>query len=153
MSGSLAYAVGPIVIVGGLLFLLWQGSRLGRDGAMAEVSCGDDAVEIVPRWPLQLLAFRSRIAIPYEKLVDVTVEPYARDFHRLTLRLAGISVGSLTAGTFRGDDGDSFWLYGAGTNALTLEAREFRYQLVVIEVPDPGAVARGIRAELHARRQ
>lgn len=74
------------------------------------------------------------------------MEPHARDFHQLTLRLAGISVpGSLTAGTFRGEDGDSFWLYGAGDNALSLETRDFRYQLVVIEVPDPGAVAREIR--------
>lgn len=154
MTGSLAYAAGPIVIIGGLLIVIWQGARLGRAGSTAEVSYGDDAVEIRPRWPLPCLAFRICVAIPYEKLVDVTVEPQARDFHQLTLRLAGISVpGALTAGMFRGVDGDSFWLYGTGDNALTFEVRDFRYQLVVIEVPDPGAVARDIRAELRSRRR
>lgn len=112
------------------------------------------AAQLRPRWPLPCLAFRLRVVIPYEKLVDVTMEPQARDFHQLTFRLAGVSVpGSLTAGTFHGANEDAFCLCGAGDNALAFETRDLRYQLVVVEVPDPGAGARDVRAEPRARRQ
>lgn len=149
MNSSASYALGPIIVVGGLMLIIWLGIRVGNSGYMADISIRDQDIEIRPRWPLPMLAFRTRIIVPCASIVDVDVEPQARDFHELTLRTMGLTVpGALTTGTFRGDEGTSFWIYGRGTNALALTVSDHYYQLIVVEVANPRAVARQIRAAL-----
>lgn len=152
MADSPVSVIGPVAIIGGLALVIWLAIRLSRTGEMAEVSISAKTIEIRPRWPLPILSFRALIVVPSHCLTDVTVEPGAREFHQLSLRVMGLSIpGALTTGTFRGEEGLSFWLYGNGKNALTLEIANYKYQLIVIEVADPASVARELRALLNAR--
>ncbi len=93
-------------------------------------------------------ALKSRLRFPLSSVKSVTIDPQLADRPR-GLRAPGTYIPRLiTAGTFYADHKRWFWDVCNANNALVIELEGEKYQMLVVEVEKPGAVAAQIEAAL-----
>ena len=94
----------------------------------------------------QVFALKSRLQFPLSSVSSVRRDPQFAD-KPLGLRAPGTYIPRLvTAGTFYHDKKRLFWDVSNPNNALVIELEGEKYQLLVVEVEKPGAVAAQIEA-------
>lgn len=97
----------------------------------------------------KLWAFKSSLEIPLEHIVGISTDPEEARGWWHGVRLAGTNFpGVITAGTFIQQGNWIFWDVHNPEKAVVISLRDERYEALVIEVEDPGAAVRQVRAML-----
>jgi Bacterial PH domain len=115
---------------------------------MIDVSVQGDRVRFeVEGWD-KLWALRSQLEIPLAHIKDVRTDPEAARGWWHGLRMGGTNVpGLLTAGTFyQPGDGWVFFDVHDPERTVVLELEHEHYRRLVIEVADPEAIVKLLRA-------
>jgi len=95
----------------------------------------------------RVLATKSRLSFSLASITRIEHDPLARAHVRSGLRnWKRHGQGLWRIGVYHGIDGWSFWSIGLGHNAVLIECSGERFRYVVIEVADPVATVREIRA-------
>ena len=107
---------------------------------------GDRVVVRLSGWR-RVLATKSVVGFPLASIARIEHDPLARAHVRSGLRnWKRHGQGLWRIGVYHGIDGWSFWSIGLGRNAVLVECSGQRFRYVVIEVADPVATVRVIRA-------
>ena len=118
---------------------------------MVQISTGGGALTIEVRGVHKLLALKSRLQFPLSSVTSVRLDPQFAD-RPLGWKAPGTYIPRIvTAGTFFHNKKRLFWDVSNPDNALVIELKGEKYQLLVVEVEKPGAVARQIQAAQEER--
>ncbi|WP_405140975.1 hypothetical protein OG589_28965 [Sphaerisporangium sp. NBC_01403] len=132
----------PLVV---LLAVVLYGVLLARNGDLAAVVVSEGEVLIKPRGVFKVLSFRWSIRIPADAIAGVHVMD-AGDLDPPGMRYGATLFPGLTAGTFIGPQGTSYWLAGRTRRSLRLELTDGPLNRIVVQVgDDPNALAVRIR--------
>ncbi|HEY4256969.1 MAG TPA: hypothetical protein VGM66_07145 [Candidatus Udaeobacter sp.] len=94
----------------------------------------------------KLWAFKSRLEIPFEHITGVRS---AAEERASGIRAPGTHIpGVITAGTFHQIGKKVFWDVHHAERAIAIDLQDERYTTLVIEVADPEATIRAIRAAI-----
>ena len=94
----------------------------------------------------KVLALKSRLQFPMSSVSSVRIDPQFAD-KPLGLRAPGTYIPRMiTAGTFYHNKKRLFWDVSNPDNALVIELEGEKYQILIVEVEKPGAVAAQIEA-------
>ncbi|GGP79215.1 hypothetical protein [Streptosporangium pseudovulgare] len=142
MAADLLTALFPIVV---LLALILYGVLHARDGDLADVTVSGREILIRPRGIFKVLSFRWSIRVPADAIAWASVLDIG-GLNPPGMRFVATSFPGLTAGTFSGPDGVSYWLTGRDGAALRLELSEGPLDRIVVQVgSDPASLAARIR--------
>ena len=145
----------PAVVVSELLvsgLLLAVAAAIIWLPARVEVTVEGDAVVVTPRGFDALLCLRGRIVVPLAAVAMVRVVP-RREAPRTGLRRPGTAVpGLVLAGSYGSGEQRTFWDVRRAERVLVVSCRlGSEYKALVVEVPEPDAVAERLNAALVAR--
>jgi hypothetical protein len=143
--------------VAGLTMVIVSGVILGTVPfiwlpARVEVTVKDDALVVRPRGYDVLWTFRRRVVVPLADVAMVRAVP-RHQAPRVGLRRPGTAVpGVIVAGSYGSGDERTFWDVRRRERVLLISCRlGSEYKALVLEVPDPDAVAERLNASLVAR--
>lgn len=115
-----------------------------RSGHLVTISIDAQELTITPRGLNKVWSFSREVTIPLDTIVGVRIVT-GDDLRPRGTRLPGTYIPKLiTAGTYRTDEGRSFWL-AHGDRAIRIEARGTVYNAAVITVSEPEAQIRRLR--------
>ena len=140
-----------LILLGLALVLTLPAIAAGR---LARVHVSATELVVTPVGLMKLWALRRRLAFPAGHVVGVSTSQDARTQRPVSLRLLGTGVpGLIMAGTMlnRGG-GKSFWIYGKGRSAITIDLRGEGFRYLCVEVEDPAGTCRRIRERLPGTR-
>lgn len=107
---------------------------------MVDVRIEGDTVVFDVRGLHKLWAFKGRLDIPREHVLNARHDPAAVKGWK-GWRAPGTSVpGLITAGTFHLDGDRIFWDVSNPENAVVVDVSSHDYRQLIIEVEDPGSV-------------
>ena len=113
---------------------------------MVRIQIADGVLTIEVQGLHQVWALKSRLQFPLSSVGDVRLNPQLAGRPR-GLRAPGTYIPRLiTAGTFYADKKRWFWDVSDPNNALVIELENQKYQVLVVEVANPGQVAAQIEA-------
>ena len=92
-----------------LLALVLYGVHLAKNGDLTDVTVSEKGVVIKPRGVFKILSFRWRIHVPADVIAGASVLNVG-DLDPPGMRFGATLFPGLTAGTFVGPDGTSYWL-------------------------------------------
>ncbi|MEU6738563.1 hypothetical protein [Streptosporangium sandarakinum] len=142
MAADLLTALFPLVA---LLALILYGVLHARSGDLADVVVSEKEILVRPRGVFKVLSFRWSIRVPADAIAW-TSAPDVGDLDPPGMRFGATLFPGLTAGTFFGPDGASYWLTGRSGPALRLELSEGPLDRIVVQAGnDPGSLAARIR--------
>jgi hypothetical protein len=97
----------------------------------------------------KLWALKSSLEIPLQHVVSVRADPEIAKGWYHGIRFPGSNIpGVLTAGTFYQDGKRVFWDVHHPENTIVIELKDERYNELIVEVTDPKAAMRLIKARL-----
>lgn len=134
---SVMWGLGVAALLIGAIVVSARASR-----ALVTVEVVGDRIVVRPQGLHKIWSLRGRVEVAAADVVDVHVLPQSgrpRGFRAPGTSLPGV----LYAGTFRKGRAKAFWLVRGSTRpALVIETSSGRpYNVVVVGVPDPSAVA------------
>lgn len=145
--------VGGIAVALAVVLLLIAGVVASRRPGLARVQVMSDVVVVRPRGVLAVLALRSRITLPLSDIEAVyPVEDPRERYGSPGVRLPGIWLPGLLAGTFQSRSGRSFWLVGARGTSVRMDLAHRALAYLVVDVADPQGVVDDVRAALRNAR-
>jgi hypothetical protein len=138
MTGSLVGVAIAVVIVLGACVLA------GR-GAVVDATVADGRLTVRPRGARWLLALRRSVTVPVRAVTAVeVVDPKTV---RLGIRMPGTSVpGLLNAGSYGTGDARTFAFVARARRVLLVHVEDGPYRRLLVQVPEPNAVAATIEA-------
>ncbi len=130
-----------VVLLVLLVALMWMPARV-------DVAVEGTAVVVRPRGLDLLLCARRRIVVPLGSVALVRVVP-RQEAPRPQLRWRNAIPGRVVAGSYGTGDGRTFWDVRRAERVLVISCRlGSEYKALVLEVPDPDAVAARLNAAL-----
>ncbi len=90
-----------------------------------------------------VLSFKSEIRVPLSHVEGVAPASEEAAAQK-GLRVPGISIPGLTAGTFYGPDGRAFWDVHDPANAIVIYLQHDTFTKLIVEVANPDAAIRDI---------
>jgi hypothetical protein len=97
----------------------------------------------------QLWALKSSLEIPLAHIADIRADPTIAHGWWHGMRMPGTNIpGVLTAGTFYHDGKRVFWDVHNPENTVVIELKDERYNELIIEVADPNAAVKLVKATL-----
>ncbi len=122
-------------------------------GVRAATSWEGDSLVVTPVgfWA-KFWCLRSRLVIPFAKIVRAETTNEPRRFFRWWARLGGSSVpGLVQAGRFGFFQPRSFLVLGTGRPAVVITTEDFRYRYVLFSNDEPESTARKIEKAIERR--
>jgi hypothetical protein len=125
----------------------------GISGAnMVDLSISGGNLVLHVRGADQLWALKSSLEIPLQHIAGVRADPAIAHGWWHGLRMPGTNIpGVLTAGTFYQDGKRVFWDVHNPENTVVIELRDERYNELIVEVADPNAAVKLVKAALGGR--
>ena len=116
---------------------------------MLELSISNGALTVHVRGADKLWALKSSLEIPVQHITAIRADPsIARDWWH-GLRMPGTNIpGIITAGTFYQDGKRIFWDVHNPDNTIVIELKDERFSELIVEVSDPSAAVKTVRAGL-----
>jgi hypothetical protein len=116
---------------------------------MVDVSISGGGLVLHVRGADQLWALKSSLEIPLAHIAEIRADPTIAHGWWHGLRMPGTNIpGVLTAGTFYHDGKRVFWDVHNPENTVVIELKDERYNELIVEVADPNAVVKLVKATL-----
>jgi hypothetical protein len=113
---------------------------------------GEDLVVTPVGFWAKLWCFRSRIVIPFDKIIGVRTTDEPRRLIRWWVRIGGTWLpGLVMAGRYGLFQPRAFAVVGTARPVVVIETRDYRYQYVVFSNDEPEATARKIEKAIGRR--
>ena len=113
---------------------------------MVQITTNDGNLSIEILRIHKVLALKSRLQFPLSSVSSVRIDPQFAD-KPLGWKAPGTYIPRMiTAGTFYHNKKRLFWDVSNPDNALVIELEGEKYQILIVEVEKPGAVAAQIEA-------
>jgi hypothetical protein len=97
----------------------------------------------------QLWALKSSLEIPLQRIIGIRADPNIARGWWHGIRMPGSNIpGVLTAGTFYQNGKRVFWDVHDPANTLVIELADERYDELIVEVADPEAAVKQVKAAL-----
>ena len=116
---------------------------------MVDLSIAEGKLTLHVRGADKLWAFKSSLEIPLVHIAGVRADPKAARGWYHGIRMPGTNVpGVITAGTFYQDGKRVFWDVHNPENTVVIELKDERYNELIVEVADPNAAVKLVKAAL-----
>jgi hypothetical protein len=116
---------------------------------MVDLSISGSVLVLHVRGADQLWALKSSLEIPLAHIAEIRADSAIAQGWWHGLRMPGTNIpGVLTAGTFYQDGKRVFWDVHNPENTVVIELRDERYNELVVEVADPTAAVKLVKAAL-----
>src|SRR5262249_21315144 len=97
----------------------------------------------------QLWALKSSLEIPLQRIIGIRADPNIARGWWHGIRMPGSNIpGVLTAGTFYQNGKRVFWDVHDPANTVVIELADERYDELIVEVADPEAAVKQVKAAL-----
>ncbi len=109
---------------------------------MVEVTIQGTQLEVEVKGLHKLLALKSRVTVPLEKVRGARPDPFAAAGFWKGVRMPGTHIpGLIVAGTFYHQRQKTFWDVRRPEKAIVIELDGAKYDRLVVEVDDPQRTA------------
>jgi hypothetical protein len=116
---------------------------------MVDLSISGSDLVLHVRGADQLWALKSSLEIPLAHIAEIRADPTIAHGWWHGLRMPGTNIpGVLTAGTFYHDGKRVFWDVHNPENTVVVELKDERYSELIVEVADPNAAVKLVKAAL-----